>query len=500
MDNQEKKCFSNVASENRLAIVVITAFLGALWMVALGVRSDLYLGDETFHYRLAKAIYESESRPLIDPLTNFTKEGKIYYICGQLWHTILAASWKLLGGCTRTVAQIYHAMYYVILVFSTYLLARELYDKRRAMYAALLVSTVPMVVALTIIFHVDVPIAALTALCLLMLVRKQYLLTGVILGLGFLTKRNIYLLVPSIFLIIVYYSNRDVKKVVVRSLTLAIPLILMTAPDFYFRYSNFGKPIPMPGNLETESKPLYAFGGDILFYDIGHLIANPASIARSFGVVLLISIGAYLVYRRYSRKDIFLGIPILSYIVLAFYFSGGDLLDRYLSPILAPLAIIGAIGFSSLRSKYLRYILIAGCILQFVSASIFTYVHRRIPSGTMQGYAFIRKNAPVDSHILCCRNALAFHANRIAVWNSYASMAEMPYMFWEADANQIEQILRKYELDYIFVEKDRIYDDSTAQHLHGYPQSFTRKMSSLQLFDLVLENSDVSIWKIKKQR
>jgi hypothetical protein len=176
--------------------------------------------------------------------------------------------------------------------------------------------------------------------------------------------------------------------------------------------------------------------------------------------------------------------------------SGGNLLDRYLSPILGPLAIIGAIGFSSFRSKYLRYILIAGCILQFASASVFTYVHRIIPSGTKQGYAFIRNNTPTDAKIMCTKNALALHAERVAMWSTYASLAELPYLFWDADEEEALQILEKYGIEYIFVEKDRIYDDREVNHLGGYPQSFLTKQSTWPSFELVFDNESIGIWKI----
>ena len=48
---------------------LLAVLLGGAFIFALGVFSDLYLGDETFHYRFTQQLHETRSRPLHDVLT-----------------------------------------------------------------------------------------------------------------------------------------------------------------------------------------------------------------------------------------------------------------------------------------------------------------------------------------------------------------------------------------------------------------------------------------------
>jgi hypothetical protein len=135
-------------------------------------------------------------------------------------------------------------------------------------------------------------------------------------------------------------------------------------------------------------------------------------------------------------------------------------------------------------------------ILQFLGSAYYVYVKRTIPQDTKDGYNYIRLSAPEEAHILSVNNRLSYYTNRRALWHSYISVMEMPYLFWKADENEVIDILSKYEIDYIFVEKERIYDDSQTRHLGGYPVSFIRKIDSFPRFRLIFENQSVSIWQI----
>jgi hypothetical protein len=49
------------------------------------------------------------------------------------------------------------------------------------------------------------------------------------------------------------------------------------------------------------------------------------------------------------------------------------------------------------------------------------------------------------------------------------------------------------------VEKNRIYDDSHSRHTGGYPQSFVKKLKASVLCELLLENKDVLLFRIKER-
>ncbi|MBN2181971.1 MAG: glycosyltransferase family 39 protein [Sedimentisphaerales bacterium] len=497
---------SEAANKKSFIIIILTVLIGVSWIVILGLNSDLYLGDETFHYRYASYLYQTKSRPLYDPSAGNTEEGKIRYVVEPLWHIGLAVTWALTTGISKTTAQFYHAFYFLLLLIATYLLAKQLYDKERAFYSMLLVGSVPLLVALSIIFHTDVPVTALLTTCFLMLFKKKYLWAGIFLGLSFLCKRNAMFLIPAAAGIIFWAGKDKLKRKFINLLVFGSVFAVVILPDLYFRIKNFGlnsllHNIVQDWNaspIKDFSKPVYP--SKLVPYDYNNFLYTPTAFIRDLGPLLLIFLGIYLLQsilqKKYNRKDFLLFLPILSYILLSLYFFWPILSIRYFFPVIPFLAIIGAGGVSLTKQKYLRYFLIFACIAQFFSASGYTFIKRRIAPPVKQAYEFVRTTTPQNARIMCTKNALALHTGRISIWNSYASLVELPYMFWNADEKEALEILDKYEIGYIFVEKDRIFDDTKRSHLGGYPQSFLEKVANWSSFERIFDNEEVAIWKI----
>lgn len=542
-----------LSREEKLGLFII--LFSSVFLFLAGISSDLYLGDETFHYRFASYIYQTKSRALYDPLTGYSEVGKIYYIAEPLWHIGLAIFWGLTGGISKVGGQFYHLLYFVFLLIGTYLLAKELYDEERAIYSLLLVATVPMVPAFFIILHLDLPVAVFTTFCFLMLVKKRFFWAGVFLGLSFLLKRNAYFLGPVIAWYILSDKQNTVRARITNFLILSVPVILLNAPDIFFRIKSFD--ISFLFHRLKSVRPMEEFTGAVypgkyVFYDDANILYNPLAPFKYLGVMLLFFTGLWVLRRRYT-KDVFLSLGMIGYLVLTFFCSFGEqfptlyrilpllgiigflfiisagltplergyqksdlllslavlaylylwvcffapsLSMRYLSPVIPFLAIIGSGSFLLLERKWLKYVLVLGCVVQFFASAGYTFSQRRIPFAVKQAYQFIRENTSPDARIMCTKNALALHTGRVAMWQTYASLIEVPYLFWNADEKDAWKILGRYKIGYIFVEKDRIYDDSKIYHFGGCPVSFVRKMSNWTSFKLVFENNAVTIWKI----
>lgn len=221
-------------------IVLATVAIGFLSILLAGVYSDPYLADEVYHYRLAKYIYEQKAIPAYDPLAHTNPlTGKNYYANEPLWHTTLALFWTLTGQ-SQASGQFFQALVYLGLVFVTFLLGKELYGLESGYYAALLVASAPVVILYSILFHVDVPLMLLCALCYLMVLRKRWLWVGVILGLAFVTKRNSYLIAPAVAFCVLYYSEGQLKEKLKNLLIVLVAVAVVVAPDLYRRHTAFG--------------------------------------------------------------------------------------------------------------------------------------------------------------------------------------------------------------------------------------------------------------------
>ena len=476
--------------------------LAGVFLFFAGIFSDLYLGDETFHYRFASYIYETKSRPLYDPLTGHTEAGKIYYIVEPLWHIGLAIFWGLTGGVSKTGAQLYHSLWYIFLLIWVYLLTKELYSEERAVYSVFLVGSIPLLVALSIILHLDVPLMALITFCFLMIIKRHFFWAGIILGLSFWTKRNSLFFVPPIILYILGDRDEQVKQKLKHLFILGITSLLVISPDLYYRAKNFGLASlysPIPLNLEVPplkefSKPSYP--QKYIFYDYSNILYNPFSIVRDFGPLLLFSLGLYPLQKKFDKKERLLLFGLLIYIILSIYFFYPNLSLRYFLPIAPFLAVIGSGSFTLIKREWLKYLLILGCAIQFIVVTGYTYSQRKIPRPVMQAYKFVRENTPTDARVMTPKNSLALYTERVAMWTSYVSLGEMPYLFWDAEEKEALKILERYKIGYIFVDKDRVYDDTGIGHQGGYPKSFLSKMSTWPSFKIIFDNEAVSIWKI----
>ncbi len=482
-------------------------------IVLTGIKTELFLGDETWHFQLASTIYQTGERPIRNPLVHYSEAAQMAYFTDVLWHYGLVFFWRLTGGISQVTAQIYNAFYFLLLTAGTFLLARELYPEERELHAYSLFSalSIPMVPIFSVILHLDVAVAAWATLCLWMLARRQYLLAGVFLGLAVLMKRNVYLLVPAILLFTLFDREDGLKGWGRRLFLLLSPTVPILAPDAYFRIKNFGLdaflvwPV-LPSRfylapLDTASYSPDTQAASLVFYDVSNPEYSPTAILTHFGPLLFILLGLYLVRREDKKRDWFLLVPSLLALLL---FAGAVLLGdsefmliRYLTPFIPLLAILGALGLASVNTRTVRYILLIGCLMQFVFSLWYVSSERRIPEGLKEAYAFIKESTPENARIMDpFGSQLAFYTGRISHWRSYCCYREMAYLFWQADEKETLKIMNRYGTNYVLVEKDNVYDDSKVRHLGRYPRSFVEKMKSFTFLKPVFENQSVSLWAI----
>lgn len=559
-------------------IVLTTVAIGFLSILLAGIYSDPYLADEVFHYRLAKYVYEQKAIPAYDPLAHTNPlTGKNYYVNEPLWHTTLALFWTITGP-SQASGQLFQAFVYVGLVFVIFLLGKELYGLESGYYAALLAASAPMVILYSILFHVDIPLMLLCALCYLMVLRKRWLWVGVILGLAFVTKRNSYFIAPAVAFCVLYYSEGRPREKLKNLLVFLIALSVTVSPDLYRRHSAFGlygvvddkqhesvsasagqdKQIPPPPVTHTETatlaqkavtnpenkQPLVGgmpdkypprlksrlFGrinsrikmavqprnheynptADERYHtvfihpeDILRPSVVPTYLGASMVIALIVAVVHVLLKGKWvdlaDQKYVLLYAAIPSFLIAYFFCFLNNWGLRYMGPVLVFLFVLGGNAFSYLKEgwrNYLRYLLIVICIAQIIAASFYIHQQRKIPPGAREAYEYARKHFRQERWTLTCKGAFPLLTGKPMLWYSNAAPIELDYIFWDANEKQMKEIFGKFHIAYLFVDKDRVYNDSDVRHLLGYPMSFINKLSTFDSIKLIFDNQDVAIWEI----
>lgn len=481
----------------------------SLLVLIAGLTSTLSLGDEVLHYRFAKDIFNAGRRVAFDPLYGTGNPPGYFYVGGPLWHILLALLWRFLGKISFPVAQFYHTIYYALLIFFTYLLGKELYGESKGLYSALIIATVPVVIAFSALFYVDVPATCLSILCLLLIVKRKFLWSGIVLGLMYLTKRNTCFFVPVFFFLILYQTENGFKEKVTNLFYVFVPAFLFVLPDFFWRENNLKSTIIMLIDGRKVSVPSVG-----TFEGIKHILVNwnwelrnseylnsslfdPVDIVKYFGIVLLVTLAIYALFKLYEKKDLILWLPVICYFLFFCYMFhlGSDI--RYLLPILPLFAILSSkVMVGCLTKRWLKIPLIILCLLQFSSAVLYVRAKRQIPRGIKEGFAYLRDNTVPDALIIYPEYVILEATNRRFAWAGNLNTV-LQNLFWDKDEDEIRDLLKSNNIDYIAVKKSRIYDDLKVHHFGGYPRSFVERLPELFFVKLVFDNKEMSIWQVK---
>jgi 4-amino-4-deoxy-L-arabinose transferase-like glycosyltransferase len=481
-------------------------------LLIAGLTSELCLGDEAYQYGFTRDIYQAGTRVAFSPLYGTGNPPGYYYNTGPLWNSLLAILWGLTGGISPVTTQLYQTAYYALLILSTYLLGKELYGEREGLYAALIISTTPMVAAFGILLYTDISVAALSVLCFLMIAKKRYLWAGIVLGLMCLTKRNACFFVPA-FVLLIYFNNNSRFLVKTKNLLCFFAVFaLFIVPDLLWREKNLVGTRQDTGTItgiatrvktsykqlsETKQRPSVEHTESritITPYS-NSLLSNHRDLFRYLGPVLLILICLYFTHRRFQKKDMFIWIPVFVYMLIYAFFFWRSQEIRYIMPVVPLLAIISSKSINLLNKRWMKAFLLTICILQLIAISFYVRTKRQIQEPAKEGFEYISRETAKDALILYPGYILSEATNRKMIWASVSSFADI---FWPKSEKKIESVIKQNNLDYIVIDKSRIYDDSMIHHCGGYPKSFVERLPHLNFLQLVFENQAMSIWKIKQ--
>lgn len=226
---------------------------------------------------------------------------------------------------------------------ATYLLGRRFAGGTGGVVAALVFGSTPFVVRLTLRFQLDLPLAAMVALALEVLLRAEgfshrgwSLVTGVVVGLGLLTKPTfVAYVMPPLLLVLARSSNR---RAFANGAIAGVVAGALAVPWYGPRL------LGMWGQISARSFKQAAEVGQPDPFSAAGLLYYPTLFAVQLGAVgvILFLIGLAITLRRHGW---FL-LAALCPLVIFFLIQNKDL--RYTLPLLPAAAVVSGVGFAAL--------------------------------------------------------------------------------------------------------------------------------------------------------
>ncbi len=477
--------------EFRPLIVVLVSILAGGMLATAGSLSDICMGDENPHIRHVRAYAQTGGRVPYDSLFPPGRQKVVPFSGTPLWHAGLAVLWTVAGTESQTLAQFYHAGFYVLLVLSVYFLARRIWGLSEASWAWLIVATMPMVCAYSIVLYQDVPGIAVSALAMLLLWRRNFLWCGIVMAAAYFTKMNMLSLAPWAVVFAAWWAGPTWKRRLASAAMVAVPVAVVFGCDLAWRFSVYGNMMGqvvmrMPDVPAIASSAIVSLPANYVLWK-PQTIIQPRDLVSQLGVGLLI--GAVLaLFRAWDVRSRWLWACFLmatAGFVLVFVPTGCTQV-RYAFPAVLVLVLLGAKALARWRFPvWLKVFIITGLVLQVVVSAGYICRMRHISEWDKAGYAWIRQNTPKEARVMFPEQVLTNQTGRPFMWE----VLNMAYFMSDATDEQRVAILEYFRVTYIAVPLRRTYDrQKEGDHAGGYARDFVEKLHTRPYLKKVYEN------------
>lgn len=263
-----------------------------------------------------------------------------------------------LFGTSLLVARLVSLSFSIGTGLLTYLIASELYDKKTGIIAAFFLFTFPLLMRLSGTAMVEPMLTfffTLTLYLALLLLRKQnwiyFVLIGLVVGLGLLTKYTMVFVLPILLGFILVQGS---KKQIVQLLAVLLLTLLVFATTWFYAASRMDV-------FQTQAQTIRHYAGLVLTNDYGrNLLFETVSnrLPSAFGVynIPLIALGGLLLLTRRTRSD-WLVLLWLTAVWLPLMLTLPD--HRYFMSSFPAMAILIAAGFQLAPKLLDRSVLLA---------------------------------------------------------------------------------------------------------------------------------------------
>jgi hypothetical protein len=179
-----------VWQEHRIFIILLSAFF--LIRILSLFRYHILIWDEAVYYGMGKYIFSGghiglweDLRPLMLPL-------------------LLGISWKM--GISLRMTEIIPILFSTGTVLLTYLIAKTVWNKQSAILASLFLMITPLFFLYSSYYLTEIPACFFALLAIYLYIRHRPFISGFIIGIAFLTKFPVVLILVSVlFSIVVMY-------------------------------------------------------------------------------------------------------------------------------------------------------------------------------------------------------------------------------------------------------------------------------------------------------
>lgn len=506
--------------------IILVSFILSIVSFIIGIKTDVSLGDEPFHYQYAADWAKKGERPVYAENMH-TIEGVYYrvYENAPFWHFLTSRLIRLFPGLNpQWIGQLIQATFYFFLIVGVYFCGVELFGLKSGLVGFLLCSTLPMFQAFSIIYMMDLPVAALSAWILYFILKKDIFFAGLLFGAAIVTKRNAYFLYPLFIMIIMLYKSRTVRDIFV-SKKIKEALIFTVLGVLFFQINHLSLAlVKQRFNVAMLKKDIGSYAEEKLVY------MNPTSIFEENIGESIIETGKNWIGKNKSRVYAFsdpyrnpevlitfLGLSgwliiigffpnyktvlfwsVTTYFLFALVFFSEDPAVRYFSPIFPFMAILSGNTFEKIiQRRKLLWVLAGLLVLQTAGVLGYVYKERKFTQGQKDAILFLKQNTPRDKRVLAPLPYLAIHSDVNVIWDRPRDVLKALYSE-ENNDGEVYEILAKYNVHYLVVPSARIYDDEKEIHHGGYGKNLLNRLGSCSFLEEKFRNKEMLIYEITK--
>lgn len=379
----------------KIPVWLILIFLAAFHLIGNFIwlkRDATYLMHDAHHHFLFSASIFREMQQYFFPSLAAVADRCVSWRWHGIFTGLITAPFFFLFGLTQDAGVMASSLvFFPILLFSTFGIARYVFDKKTGLFAAFIVGMYPLVCNHLRLYMLDLPLTAMVSCSIYMLLKTDYFenkryafVFGISTGLGVLTKFNflVFLAGPLVFYAFGAFrrdQKSGSKKLRNFAITVACALLLSVfflkfkfweVLDRVYECSWFNPKFYSP---HKTFFPLFSYWVSVVTVFIAWSIRELSSQIMSLPLFLLFLIASLsLLRKKFPFKTILFSWIITPFVLLSFFFHS-PAIGRYLMPLLPAMAIVSAAWVGRINFRPFRVALITAtvlfCIFQYAALS-----------------------------------------------------------------------------------------------------------------------------------
>jgi len=492
--------------KTEIIVFLITLLLISSMYIYYNNKSTVGFGDETYYMLASKAIIDNH---WIIPMSM-----KYMYSTGNGYGEPLgkpALAYYIPAIFYRVGLFKYYSTFFSILTLSLiYYIGRKEYNFTVGIMSMILLSSIPFYIAFSIKSYVEMQMLFFIISSTYLIYksfgsnsRKILLISGIVIGLGFLTKEFVYLIPPIFLVYIVLQRGMNKIQCLKKLVIITIIGLLVASPWLIRNFITFGNPV-FPQLLSIFGyKYIDKVGWNIHSNKLSNAIIAPVV---SLHLVLGILGMSYAIFKR-KNIDVLFSVSFVMLFSLVFILPSNDM--RYMFPSLGFLAILSARFINVLYNEMSNYynkigkavvivfmfIIIISCFNGIYKIGYSEAINRGKPKYMMDAFNWIRYNTPKDSVVYdLWVPDCAYFSNRVCTYQGVYCCSDLWY-WWNKSESDAYNLFKKYDIDYVIIENTLFNSPATGIWTYT-PFEAGKKLSKWNFSNMVYGNNYITIFQI----